>query len=353
MILSIDEIKNYIDNDLNFPKVFLTNEELSKLRQVNLVVFLKWFDPSNLVYSSGTYRLFNNRSCCLNYCWAKDFSTGESCSAINFLQKYYNYTFYQSAYILYCFLRSGFVDKKTTNSLAEKKITKDDIILKFRTGELKPIDGIRNIYAYLIFTRGFDVGFIDHLKENNYLLAEDLGGKIKNIVFPHFENQINSITNIIGYDVCGTLSDDEKSFRRCTTTKAFSNYSIYSDFFGESELQTYYIFDSDLELLSFYYLYYNGYIKIETDDFALISLRGHLVEILENYISNSKNSIIYNCTGDQDLFSMLEDNFNSNNVFLHNVDLSSHTDFKKWNEIILNIDKLDDYLKNKLLNCFM
>lgn len=360
MILSINEIKKYLSNGLDFPKVLFDDETLSKLRRINLVYFLKWFDPDNLCYDKGSFRLVDNKSICLNYCWCKNMKTGDSCSSIDFLQKHYNYNFYKSCYILYCFLRSGFSENKLSN-LTEKSITQEDIINSFRNGELKPIDGVKNIFANMVYTRGFDSYFLEHLKENNYIFCEDNGGKLKNIVFPHFDGQATSICDIVGYDVYGTLSNDNKSFKRCSTSKAFSNYSIYSDNYdntGANGKVSVFVFDSDIELLSFYYLYYNNFIDIETDNFVLVSLRGRHLDILKNYVNLSSVSyIIYNCVLDDDFQQHLKDYFNDFSIddikvkTFENYDYMFQVGFKHLNDILINKHNLSEEFKEKLYYC--
>lgn len=345
MILSITEIKKYIKEEIPFPKIRFSSSDLHNIKFVNLPYFMKWFDPDNLIFEYGEYRILNKKSCKLQFNRFSDFKTEESGDPINFLEKVYKYDRYKCMYILHSFIKHSSKNINKALSVSCKDITKDDILDRVRDGVVKPIDGIKNIYAYLLYTIGLDVDFIDYLKDNNFIFAEDNGEKIKNIIFPHYEDvKENSIIDLVGYDVYGTLSD--KKFCRCETYIPFSNFFIDSINYDPSNKHYVYIFESDLDLICFYYLYERSLIEID-DNFILISCRGRFKEIAEKYINDK--SVIVSCVNDLD-FSMSLLHYKDNKAydciygcseFFNNKEFKSFKEMVKYKEDLDNLEFKD------------
>ncbi len=337
-VLSKEELKYRIENKISLPRAFFERTLTDQLKLINLVPFMQWFDPDNLIFYNGSYRLKNDKSCCFKANICSDFEKHKTSIGYGFLQDHYGYGFYTAAYCFYCFYKSKtFINNNLDYEDEKPKITKNDISKMITDGTISTIDGKKNIYAYLLYNRRISIDTITYLKDNELIFSEN-GTSGVNILFPHYENYTDEtvIDDMIGFELNGTLSYQDKRYKKVQSSEKYSSFVI-SEGVDENEIKNIYIFESAIDLISFYDLYQNNLIDIPDYNWIFISMRGLNKKILDKYLKSGDK--IYSCV-DSDVAGR---RFNSELYEKINNELYTIYDYLKNH----NYKDINDLLKDK------
>lgn len=261
------------------------------------------------------------------------YSTGTGGNIINFVEEYYNLDFYTAVEKLFDYKGLGVKIDNKTKSL--EHTTDSNIIKNHNLDELKAnldeVKDVNRIYAYLIYKRKVDKEIVrDFIYEK--LISQDSKGNI----------------NFKAYDESGNVIFNQK---KGTTDVPFTkidpnSYSV--GFIYENKIETdkknIYIFESAIDMMSYYSLYKS---QIDKNTSILLSMNGLKQNIVLDFLQKEKveniNSIIIATDNDEPgisfankLQSIIKDRI-TDNVISH-----IPNDSKDWNEhLVENTNKLE------------
>ena len=141
---------------------------------------------------------------------------------------------------------------------------------------------------------------------------------------------------MIGFELNGTLSYQDKRYKKVQSSEKYSSFVI-SECIYEDEIKNIYIFESAIDLISFYDLYQNNLIDIPDDNWIFISMRGLNKKILDKYLKSGDK--VYSCV-DSDVAGK---RFNSELYEKINNELYTIYDYLKNH----NYKDINDLLKDK------
>lgn len=311
----------------NLPKAYFDEMQRSKMRNVNIASFVKWYDNSLIIYERGNARLRENPSVVLNDVWARDFTTGESYTGIDFCIKYLGLNKYASMYVLNEFLKSG-------NNTAEQKkpmLPISEVERKINNGTYISARGIKQIYAYLCKTRKISPDIVKTFIDKGYLYAECLE-KGYNLLFPIYNDE----DRISGFERTGILSSNNHRFKGCIITEEYSGFTyLYQYHQGTDEIII--VFESSIDIMSFLTLVNDGKIKVNfgNNTIILVSLRGVQEKILNKY---NKGKVCFAVDNDEAGKEFYKRNHKSNDCNADPIYSLEKYGCKDWNELLQKKD---------------
>ncbi|MBO5135892.1 MAG: DUF3991 and TOPRIM domain-containing protein [Clostridia bacterium] len=322
----------------NLPKAYFDEMQRSKMRNVNIASFVKWYDNSLIIYERGNARLRENPSVVLNDVWARDFTTGESYTGIDFCIKYLGLNKYASMYVLNEFLKSG-------NNTAEQKkpmLPISEVERKINDGTYISARGIKQIYAYLCKTRKISPDVVKTFIDKGYLYAECLE-KGYNLLFPIYNDE----DIISGFERTGILSSNNHRFKGCIITEEYSGFTYVYQHIPNTK-ETIIVFESSIDIMSFLTLINEGKITMDFDStVVLVSLRGVQEKILNKY---NKGKVYFAVDNDDAGLEFYRKNFNSGNSDSTPTCSLQKYNCKDWNELLQKKDIINETINisNKL-----
>lgn len=325
------ELKEMIKNN-KFPRECFSKAQCSNMRNIDLIDFMYWYEPTMLIKSRGSVRLKDNVSVVLNGIWCKDFAEDNRYyTAIDFCTKYLGLSTYGAMYVLNEYLKD---DHKPTGAIPTPTTPIEEIESDIAKGIYAPANKIKSIYAYLCTTRGIPTETVHRFLDDEALYCEKLE-KGYNLLFPIYNDE----GKITGFEKSGILTNKEKRYKGCVISQQYTGFTYTYRKIPSSRQNHYYAFESGLDLMSFVALADLGLIVLpEDENIILISLRGLQSKVLQEY--TGRYSRITLCVDDDKAGQLFYSNIKKQYYGLNycNNVLNAYG-VKDWNDL-LNIRRM-------------